>query len=632
MQRVKIGISVILLGLMAWSAVSARRTVSDFGYLPIVSGSYPGQGEPTQSAPPASVTPAQTATVTRTTTPSPTSTERPDGPPTQTPTPSATATLSTDNFVNVSVQTGIDGEHVLMQQCGGVHWGSGSAWADVDNDGDIDLFTTNHGGANRLYRNDGDSNADLIPEFVDIAVSLGVDDPNSGSTGSVFIDYDNDGDQDLYINQVDANKLYENQKIDSGSFSFLDVSAFAGAQGAGGLALMSDWGDYDQDGFLDFYITRHNCSMETKTDQLFHNNGDGTFDDVSAYLCPAGTAPCNDLEGLGFATGWVDYDNDGDLDIYQANDQISPANEPNKLWRNDGSDGIGGWIFTNQSANSDSDVGVNSMGLGVGDYNNDGWLDLAVSNIGPIVTLKNEGDGSFYLDSTDSGVSAITAGTSWATVFFDQDNDGWLDLYLTRGNIYLSNAPGAVMSNANMLLGNDGDGTFSNISAGSGISDLDMGRNASIVDINADGYVDVLLNNLDTELRFFLNQQSLHADPNHWLVFTVEGTTSNRDAIGTRFTLAAGGLTQIREITTGPTHGGGDFQAAFFGLGTETTADVTVRWPDGTVQNLGSYNADQYVHLVEPLARPGTALPTWLAATFTLLITLSAAAIGRRIL
>ena len=293
------------------------------------------------------------------------------------------------------------------------------------------------------------------------------------------------------------------------------------------------------------------------------------------------------------------------------------------MWRNDGSDGNGGWTFTNGSVASGTDVsfGVNSMGLGIGDYNNDGWLDMAISDIGPAETLINNGDFTFDVDSSDSDVGNITGGTSWATVFFDFDNDGWLDLYLTQGTIRLTaltsdhasdpsstanNRQAQVLASTNDFLRNDGDGTFSTHSMASGLNDTGTGRNASIMVINGDGFVDVLLNNLDTELRVFLNQEPVLGNTHHWLVVTVEGTTSNRDAIGTRLTLVAGGLTKIWEIGTGSTHGGGDQRAAFFGLGSQTSGTLTVRWPDGTVQNIGTVTADQYLHLVEPVVQSQT--------------------------
>jgi hypothetical protein len=599
------------IGVGTALAVFARQGKSRLNYAayaPMVAGNYTGPGYPTQTAGPASATSTatstSTATASATSSPSPTATVTPTVSATASPSPSAT--IAGVSFVNVSAQTGVNADHLPGNACGTTQWASGSAWADVDNDGDLDVFTTNHGGPNHFYRNEGDTDFDLLPNFVDIAPTLGMTDTEIITPSSVFVDYDNDGDQDLYLTHPGSNVLYQNQLVESGSLAYLDVTDSAGAAGWGGRALISAWADYDQDGYLDFYLTRHSCGTETAADQLFHNQGDGTFVDVTHYLCPGGSVPCHQIEQFGMSAGWLDFDNDGDQDLYVANDNVLAVGLGNQLWQNNGSDGNGGWVFSDVSVSSGADIdfGVNSMGLGIGDYNNDGWLDIAVSDLGPAEVLKNEGDETFSLDSGPSGVSAITNGTSWATVFFDFDNDGWLDLYFTRGVIELQRAQDpAALTAVNMFLRNAGDGTFSNFSADSGLSDGGTGRNDSIVDFNFDGFVDVLLNNLDTELRLFMNQEPVLGNTNHWLVITVEGTLSNRDAIGTRLMLTAAGLTQIREISSGPTHGGGDFRAGFFGLGSETGGTLTVRWPDGSTQSIGVVAADYHLHLVEPNAR-----------------------------
>jgi hypothetical protein len=508
------------------------------------------------------------------------------------------------SYVEVGTLAGVAAAHNLGSACGGTHYGTGSAWADADNDGDPDLFTTNHGGPNRFYRNEGDNNADDVPEFTDITVSLGITDTTKSSIGAVFIDYDNDGDQDLFVTHAGGNTLYQNQKIETGSLAFVDVTALAGVAGSGGRSMMSAWGDYDQDGLLDFIVTRHKCESASSADQLFQNDGGGSFSDVSGQLCPGGVAPCLDIEGLGFSAGWFDLDNDGDLDLYLANDKVRDVDQPNKLWRNDGSDGNGGWTFTNVSLASGADVAINSMGLAIGDYDNDGFLDLAISDIGPAELLRNNGLGGFTNESGPSNVTSSTGGITWGTAFFDYNNDGWLDLYLTEGQI---SVPGASLLPAgNQFLANTGSMTFANYQLQSGLNDAGVGRNASMVDINDDGFVDILLNNLTTELRLFKNQEIGRGNTNHWLVVTVQGTTSNRDGIGTRLTLNTSETSQIREITSGPTHGGGDYRAAFFGMGGSITGTLSIRWPDGITQTIGTVNADQYVHYLEPAVQQAT--------------------------
>ncbi len=474
-------------------------------------------------------------------------------------------------FADVAAQVGLVLSHELGSICN-PPIGSGSAWADYDNDGDIDLFVTNRGGPNHLYRNDGDTDSDGLPNFTDVAVGAGVDDPSGAGHGAVFVDYDNDGDQDLYVTNWGGNTLYQNQLIETNSAVFVDVTAVAGV-GDAGRAITAAWADFDQDGFLDLYIAKHKqCSDDPQSqDHLFHNKGgdgssDVTFTDVTGWLCPGGAAPCAQVLGLGFSPGWLDYDNDGDLDLYLVNDDIGQAFYPNVLWRNDGSDGLGGWVFTDVSTFAGADQSLNGMGLGVGDYDNDGWLDLAFSNIGPNFLLRNLGNTTFDDVSAAAGIQRATlpgGGTSitWGTVFFDHDNDSWLDLMFVAGNT----GPGGY---PNAFFGNNRDGTFTDLSVSSGLDDSGRGRNASIVDFDGDGFVDVFIGNYGETPRLFHNRSLQQGNSNQWITLTVEGTDSNRDGIGTRLLLTTpDAVTQIREINSGPTHGGGDYRAAYFGLG-----------------------------------------------------------------
>lgn len=495
--------------------------------------------------------------------------------------------------------------------------GTGSAWADYDNDGDVDLYMTNHGGPNRMYRNEGDTNGDGLPDFVDVAASLSVDQPLAISHAAVFIDYDNDGDQDLYVTNWGANTLFQNQLIETGAVAFLDVTAAAGVAD-GGRAVSAAWGDFDRDGYLDFYLAKHfQCMSGAKNseDHLYHNNGDGTFSDVTDWLCPGGTAPCPQTDGLGFAAGWVDYDNDGDLDLYLVNDNITAIYYPNVLWRNDGPDGTGKWLFTDVSASSGAGQSVNGMGLGVADYDNDGFLDLAFSNVSPNKLLHNNGDGTFREVSAFAGIQRSLIREisnkddrlqwTWGTAFFDHDNDGWQDLFFVAGPLSQerSTLPGAFFHN-------NGDGTFTERTNSSGLGLYGRGRNASIVDFDGDGFVDMLINHIpdvapgpypfDAYPWLFHNSAVDSGNTNNWLTVTVEGTVSNRDGIGTKLWLTTtDGITQLREISSGTTHGGGDYRAAYFGLGANTTGDLTVEWPGGLVENVGTVSANQKLHLIE---------------------------------
>jgi hypothetical protein len=503
-------------------------------------------------------------------------------------------------YSNVTATVGIDPTHLLDPTCGMPPIGSGSAWADYDNDGDVDLYVTQHGGPNHLWRNEGDTNGDELPDFVDVAEVAGVDLPNEVSGGCVFADYDNDGDQDLYVLNWGGNTLYQNVLVEIGVAAFVDVTSFAGV-GDDDRAITAAWGDYNQDGYLDLYITKHfDCmpDFEDSDDHLYKNNGDGTFTDVSSILC-GGTYPCDAVGGHGFSPGFFDYDNDGDLDIYVVNDIVG-AGWGNVLFRNDGADSTGTWVFTDVSVESGTNYSVNGMGLGIGDYNNDGWMDLAFSHTSGGFMLRNEGDGTFFdvtdsagvrADQTPGGANRIT----WGTVLFDHDNDGWQDLFYVAGRIGDEAIP-----EPNAFFRNNQDGTFTDWSDTTGLNDPGRGRSASIADFDQDGYVDLFVGNFGQPAILYRNDSEERGNTNHWLTVTAQGTESNRDGIGSRLTLTTpDGLVQTRDITSGPTHGGGDQKVAHFGMGPNTTGELSIRWPNGTVEDIGTVSADQFLLVIE---------------------------------
>ena len=497
-------------------------------------------------------------------------------------------------FANVAPAAGITANHSSSGRCA-PPIGVGSAWADFDGDGDQDLFKTSRDGANQLYRNDGDLTSDGIVDFTDTAQQLGIDAVLDDSFATAAIDYDNDGDTDLFVANATGNTLWENQLADTGSLGFVDVSGVAGL-GDQGRIETATWGDVDGDGYLDVYYAKHmTCATDgDMTDRLFHNNGDGTFSDWTTYLCSGGAVPCTDVSGLGFSAALFDYDNDGDTDIYLVNDNINESNQPNKLWRNDGSDGGSGWVFTEVGAAAGADKSVNGMGLGIGDYNNDGFIDIAFSDLGPGSLLMNDGDGTFSDVSSASGVtSGLSGGVSWGTAFLDYNNDGHQDLFFAQGQI------GSSLPMANALLENQGDGTYVNVSDATGMADEAKGRNVSLADFNEDGWVDVFIGNYNTYPLLMQNNSAANGNTNEWLTITVEGTDSNRDGIGTVISATTSAGTQTQMITSGGSHGGGSQKAAFFGLGTDTSATVSITWPTGVVESIGSITSGQSVHVIE---------------------------------
>ena len=502
-------------------------------------------------------------------------------------------------FRDVSAQAGITATHSAIWRedlpvpYDGGYLAAGSAWADYDKDGWVDLFVTGNLDPNALYRNNGDGSFSLSA-FSD-ALSL----PDTPSGGAVWADYDNDGWRDLYVLNNGPNRLFRN--LAGAGFEDVTVKAGVGDIGKGTSAA---WGDYDEDGHLDLYVTNWSCYPECELldfsrsrDALYRGNGDGSFTDVSGLL---GFEP---LLGAGFAVSWLDYDGDRDLDLYVVNDKAVNA-VGNVLWRNDGA-GCASWCFTDASALSGADTVVHGMGLASGDYDNDGDLDLYFSNmIGAMVLLENLGDGAFENSTEYAGVGYRTgAAVGWGTAFFDYDNDGWLDLFLaSTGATAVSSKSGDQLENPDQLYGlpaeygpggmhyvypdmlyhNQRNGSFKAIdrSRFSDRSAATMGF--STADYDRDGRVDFALTWWNEAHGLFQNT-SHNGKRNNWIAIELEGGGEiDRDAIGTRVRVVADdGLSQWRELKSGSSLGAGNELALHFGLGDAAITRVIVSWLNG---------------------------------------------------
>ncbi len=480
-------------------------------------------------------------------------------------------------FMDVSRQSGLGNNRAPAMEMA-----IGQAWGDYDHDDQVDLYVTDFNGPNTLYHNNGDGTFSLSELNEQVAL------PSAYSSGASFVDYDNDGWRDLFVANWGTDNLFRN---DEGR-RFVDVTGQAGINDPGNSKTAS-WGDYDEDGFLDLYLANWNCypdcgrPNEGDPDKLYHNNGNGTFSDVSMLLG-------SQIRGSGFVASFTDFDNDGDLDIYLVNDEfINPIG--NKLWRNDGS-GCDGWCFKEVSRDAGAAFTVFGMGLATGDYDNDGDLDYYFSNAGPMVLMQNQGDGSFVDVAAEAGVQNRTS-IGWGSIFLDYDNDGWRDLYQT-----VSGTTNGKDIASNFLFHNKGDGTFIPVSCNNELTDVHGSMGVAYADYNRDGWVDFVVGNMDEGYRLYRNQTNL-TSMNRWLAVELVGAGPvNRDAVGARVILSTqDGNTQTQELINGASVGAGNELALYFGLGQFEHADITILWPDGQEQKFSKVAANQRYRLSYPL-------------------------------
>jgi predicted outer membrane repeat protein len=427
---------------------------------------------------------------------------------------------------------------------GDTGFGHGFAWVDYDDDDDLDIFVANRTSENKLYRNDS-----LTAEgFVDATPAV-LADPGD-CRGAAWGDYDDDGDLDLYVSKSGANRLFRND----GSGVFVDVTASPLDDSAIGQTV--SWADYDNDGDLDLYLVNNGPN------KLFRNDGIGTFTEVTG-------GPIADGH-FGLGCGWADYDNDGDLDLYIANYDAA-----NVLLENQGSD-----VFVDVTTPV---LGITTPSAGVawGDYDNDGDLDLYVANDGANNLLRNDG-GSF----TDVTASPLDdANDARSAAWGDYNNDGSLDLYVVNRD------------RANRLFRNEGGGNFVIPDcATSAVSDKGTGVSAAWGDYDRDGDLDVFVTN-DGSNKLFRNELCLN---HHWLEIALTGVVSNTSGQGARVRLVAGGMVQMREIAGASGYLSQGPLTAWFGLGQECTVDtIEVTWPTGAHQILTGVTCDQSLEIIE---------------------------------
>ena len=530
-------------------------------------------------------------------------------------------------FINIAKQAGIDFFCIF----GGLETkkyiiettGSGVAFLDFDRDGWQDLYFVTgtllegHGEdrmpTNRLYRNNGDGT------FKDVTEQAGLIRGGWGQ-GVCVGDYDNDGWEDLFVTYWGQNALYRNQR--DGTFEDLTRPA-----GLVDNRPLPRWGtgcafiDYDKDGHQDLFVSDYvDLDLEKTpaagegrfcqwkgipvmcgprglpggTNRLFHNNGDGTFTDVSqasGVVEPSGY--------YSFAVLTTDFDNDGWTDIYVACDST-----PSILYHNNG-DGTFTDIAVPYGVAYNED-GLEQAGMGVSsaDYNRDGWLDIFKTNFSDDTSTlyRNNGDGTFTDATFEAGMGVNTRYLGWGCSFIDFDNDGWKDIVLVNGHVYPELQQMSVNTpylQPKILYKNLRNGRFQDVSvsAGPGIVAPSPARGMALGDFDNDGDLDIAINNMNGQAELLRNDGG---NKNHSLMIKTIGTKSNRSGLGARIRVVAGGEEQIDEVRSGASYISQNDLRVHFGLGQATRADlVEIKWPSGAVDTLQNVEADQVIYVEE---------------------------------
>ena len=470
-----------------------------------------------------------------------------------------------------------------------VDGGRGSAWGDYDNDGDLDIVAVGTYQPHTLYRNNGDGT------FTNVADQAGIADPRGG-WGSLFADYDNDGYLDLYVTRggwsgAAENTLYHN----NGDGTFTDVTHTAGVADPQS-SFCAAWADYDNDGYLDLYIS-DGVIGDGAANVLYHNNGDGTFTNTADMAGVANT-------GNSLGTAWGDYDKDGHIDLHVVN-----YGQSNVLYRNNG-DGT----FTDVTATAGMNLSVTDAFVTFFlDVDNDADLDIFISNSGSFqafiasqitgsatydsdrqVLYRNNGDGTFTDVTQESGL--YYAYGAMGANFGDINSDGYLDIYLATG------APQMGRLERDALFQNNGDGTFTDVTTALGLGNIGKGHGVTFGDADADGDVDIYVpvggafigdqwHNL-----FYQNAGVTY----NWITLKLVGVKSNRNGIGAKVTLRAGDSIVYREVSGGCGFGSTNSLPLEIGLGTHAEVDtLEIIWPSGQVDTHRNLSVNQKLIVVE---------------------------------
>jgi hypothetical protein len=496
----------------------------------------------------------------------------------------------------------------------------GAGLFDCDDDGRLDIVTVNGSTVDR-YLKGGDLMVTLYHQepdgtFKDITKEAGLTRLGWGM-GVAVADYDNDGKLDLFVTGYGGNVLYHNL----GNCKFEDVTEKAGVRG-GGFSTGAAWGDYDRDGNVDLFVSRYThvdiahmpepgsnkfclykglqvqCGpwgLPGESDLLYHNRGDGTFEEVSVK---AGVH--NQIGYYGLGAMWSDYDNDSWPDLVVANDSV-----PNYLYHNNRNGTFSEVGMLSGISLSGDGTQLGNMGVDFADYDHSGRFSLFITTFQeqPKALWRNMGADGFEDVSWPSGVGRPSyQDVCWGTSFFDMANSGWLDLLIACGHVYPqidTLAEGPHYRQPLFLERNNRDGTFDEVGKEAGLGDLPpkSRRGAAFGDIFNTGNIDIVLVNVGEPPTLLLNQNTV---PNHRVLFKLVGTKSNRAAIGARVTIHAAGTRQIAEVRGGSSYLSQNDLRLHFGLGKSTKIDsVEIRWPSGRVETLENVAADSIYTIVE---------------------------------
>jgi hypothetical protein len=535
----------------------------------------------------------------------------------------AKAALPAISFADVTHAAGIDFHltcggpeklYIMDSMCGGV------AAFDYDNDGWLDIFLVNGSEiadfragkchSSKLYHNNHDGT------FSDVTAKSGIDHCGWGF-GAAVGDYDNDGNDDLYLTYLDGAVLYRN----NGDGTFSDVTSKAGVGNSGKWGTSASFGDYDNDGYLDLYVANYvdlnldhlpefgqgpfcqyrgfgvSCGprgLKGSRDRLYHNNGDGTFSDVTEKV----NIDPGSYYGLGVI--WLDYDLDGCLDLY-----VSDDSTPSMLYKGDCKGG-----FTDVGARSGvafSGDGREQAGMGIdsADYDNDGWPDIAKANFSDDTNnlFHNDHNGEFTDLAGPANFGPIsTPFLGFGLKFFDADNDGWADIFIANGHVNPQvdrHAFGVTYAERPFLFHNLGNNKFEEIGQRSGVAFTRryVGRGAVAADFFNDGKMDLLVNVIDGP-PLLLRNYSTHSG--HWIRIKTIGVRSNRNGFGARVEVKADGLTRFAEVRANASFESASDSRLHFGLGAATHVDsIMIRWPSGVLDQVGPQSVDQEIAIKE---------------------------------